>query len=321
MPKKHKLTSKQGNHFSDRIIRGFSFLVVALTFFLLPQQNSYAQRSFGEILVPLVPVAFPSPAPLPVKTTLNSAPDLTAEGIMVVDLATGMTLYEKNPQTPLYPASTTKIMTALVALDHYQLDEPVVITTVLGDKPVMGLRPFEKISVESLLYGALIDSANDAAYALAEHFPTGVSGFVEKMNEKAAALHLSNTHYTNPNGFDDEKQYTTAFDLARLGSYALTNKTINKIASTVQITVADTTFSYFHPLKNVNELLGKIPGVSGLKTGLTPGAGECLVTVVNQNEHKVLLVLLKSSDRFGETAQLINWVFANHDWRDVSYKN
>lgn len=296
-------------------------VIVAGSLFFLPVHNSYAVKAYTESYSsPKPKVSFPSPHPLPVNTTGVLPSELTAQGIIVVDIDSGVFLYQKNPDTQLFPASTTKIMTALVALDYYALDETVTVNTVITEKEVMGLVHDEKITVENLLYGLLIPSGNDAAYTLAEHFPGGVTAFVAEMNAKAQILHLTNTHFVNPIGFDDPEQITTPKDLSRLSLFALKNPVINHIAGISQITVSDTTFSYFHALKNVNQLLGKIPGVSGLKTGRTQAAGECLVTTAQKNGKKILIVVLGSQDRFGETEQLLKWTFTNHEWKDLSFQ-
>ena len=178
----------------------------------------------------------------------------------------------------------------------------------------MGLVKGEKITFESLLYGLLVSSANDAAIVLAENYPGGQKTFVERMNQKARLLKLNNTHFTNPTGFDDANHYTSAFDLARLAQYMLKDKTLSKIVATRAITVSDTSYTYFHDLKNVNQLLGDIPGVAGVKTGYTENAEECVVTLVKRGDHEILTVVLRSADRFRETGELISWVFQNYNW-------
>ena len=157
-----------------------------------------------------------------------------------------------------------------------------------------------------------MQSGNDAAWALAEYFPGGVTAFVEAMNTKAQELHLTNSHFTNPVGFDDPNHIMTAIDLTRLAAYALTNNTIAKIVAIPQITISDVTHTHFHALTNVNTLLGKIPGVAGIKTGWTEEAGENLVTLVERGGHRIVMVVLKSQNRFADTGTLINWVFANY---------
>ena len=181
----------------------------------------------------------------------------------------------------------------------------------------MGLVSGERLTVENLLFGTLVQSANDATYALAENYPGGVEKFVEAMNKKAKDLHLVNSTFTNPIGFDDPNHKMTPMDLARLASVALTNKTVAKMVAIPQITVSDVTHTYFHPLTNVNQLLGKIPGVGGIKTGWTAEAGENLVTLVERNGHRVIIVTLKSLDRFSDTGKLIDWVFANYQWQTM----
>lgn len=182
----------------------------------------------------------------------------------------------------------------------------------------MGLVPKEQITVESLLYGVLVHSANDAAYVLAENYPGGIEAFVADMNQKIKEYNLFGTHFANPAGFDDLENYTTPKDLAKLAKVAINNKTIAKIISTKNITVSDINYTYFHPLTNVNELLGKIAGVAGVKTGSTDGAGEILVSEVKKNGRSVLFVVLKSKDRFGDTVKLIDWVFNNFAWKNIT---
>lgn len=300
------------------MVRVIEFGLLALIFLFLPPQNHYSFRAFTEEKVFATDFVAPTPAPYPLNQYDVTAPLLTAQGTYVSDIASGATLYEKNPDERLFPASTTKIMTALVALDEYDLDEIVTVKSSPPEGQKMNLFVGETISVENLLYGILVHSANDGALALADHDPGGVSGFVEKMNQKAVELGLTSTHFENPIGLDDLNQYTTVKELAKLSMVAIKNPLIVKIVSVPQITVSDSTYSYFHSLKNVNELLGKVPGVSGFKTGQTELAGQALVTTVQRGEHKILIVILKSADRFGETEQVINWVFGNFVWKEAS---
>ena len=211
-------------------------------------------------------------------------------------------------------------MTAIVTLENYKLEDVVEVKTVITEGQVMHLVQGEKITVENLLYGILVHSANDAAFALAEHHPEGYDGFIKEMNEKATALHLSATHFDNPIGFDSENHYTTPRDLARLSLVALQNPVIHKIAGVSQITVSDIEYANFHALKNINELIGTLPGVSGLKTGFTQAAGQSLIAAAQRNDRHILVVVLKSEDRFGETARLIEWVFGNFMWTDMNPK-
>ncbi len=299
------------------------FLFVLAVFILgYPGHNVYMRN--GET-IPEVPleqhpsISLPSPAPYPVNTTgFFPGSAITASGIVILDINSGVFLYKRNELEPLFPASTTKIMTALVAFDQFQLDDVLTVKEIPTEGQMMGLVLGEKMTFENLLYGALIHSGNDAAYVIADNFPGGVASFVAAMNEKAVELHLTGTHFTNPVGYDDPEHRMTPIDLARLASFALNNKTIAKMVSIPQITISDVSHTYFHALKNVNELLGKIPGVGGIKTGWTEQAGENLVSLVDRNNHKVIIVLLKSQDRFGETAILIDWIFGNHAWETIT---
>jgi len=293
------------------------FLSVCIVFFIfIPSPRLYARITSNKELAKILPFTTPVPAPYPVNSTgVYPGYEISAEGVVVYDLESATTMYGRNTEVLLSPASTTKIMTALVALEHYDLDEVVTVATVANSGATMELVPGEQITVENLLYGALIQSGNDAAWAIAEHFDGGVEKFVEAMNAKADELHLTKTHFTNPVGYDDPNHKMSAIDLTRLGAYALTNKTIAKMVAIPHITIADVTHTYYHPLTNVNALLGKIPGVAGIKTGWTEEAGENLVTLVERNGRRVILVVLKSQDRFADTEQLINWVFTNYEWR------
>lgn len=273
----------------------------------------------GRTSLGALPVAVPSPAPYPVNTTsVYPGPEVSANGIVILDADSGVYLFRRNEDELLSPASTTKILTAIVALETYDMDEVVTIGQIANSGATMGLVPGERITVENLLYGALIQSGNDAAWALAEHYRGGVEAFVAAMNEKARDLNLTRSHFTNPVGYDDIAHKMTPMDLARLSQAALENHTLSKMVAIPQITVSDVTHTFFHPLTNVNQLLGKIPGVGGIKTGWTEEAGENLVTLVERGGHRIILVVLRSQDRFGDTSRLIDWVFANHQWQIYS---
>jgi D-alanyl-D-alanine carboxypeptidase len=150
--------------------------------------------------------------------------------------------------------------------------------------------------------------------ALAEFYPEGVDGFIEKMNKKAKALHMDQSYFTNPAGFDGGVHKVTPKDLSLLALAAIQNKTIAKMVAIPQITVSDVNHVYFHRLSNVNQLLGKIPGVGGIKTGWTEAAGENLITYVERDGRKIIFVVLHSRDRFDDTIKLIDWVFENFRW-------
>lgn len=261
-------------------------------------------------------------SPMPVLGASSVYPLLSAQGAMAVDLDSGISLYEKNPDNTLLPASTTKIVTALVVLDSYPLDKIITIgkVNVVGQK--MGLVYGEQMTVENLLYGLLVYSANDAAEVLASEYPGGRDAFINAMNVKAIELSMNNSVFQNPVGLDGISQISTARDLVRVSEVAMRNPVFAKIVGTKNIVVSDVSGNIKHNLRNINELLGVVPGVLGVKTGWTENARENLVTYIERSgedgaTHKIMIAILGSQDRFGETKELIDWIFANYDWKEV----
>jgi D-alanyl-D-alanine carboxypeptidase (penicillin-binding protein 5/6) len=255
---------------------------------------------------------------LPTFTGKSPEPQLTANAIYVLDSQSQVTLYEKNPDLRVLPASTTKMVTALVSLDYFLPDEVIVVgNEVFVEGQKMGLVPGEKIMVEDLLYGLLVYSGNDAAEVLAKNYPGGRSSFVSAMNLKAKELNLENTSFYNPSGLDGNGHMTSARDLARVAIFGMKNSLFRKIVGTESTIVEDVDGNFRHKLVNLNELLGKEEGVLGVKTGWTESALENLVTYIEKDDKKIIIVVLGSQDRFGETKKLIDWVFENYEWKNV----
>ncbi len=300
------------------------FIIVLALFWWFSSPNPAKTNDLSSILPPrlkpeqqeIIPTLFPTPrmpAPL-AKDFVATQAAYTARALIAVDVGSEAVLFAKDEKLQLWPASTTKVMTALVALDEYSLDDIVVIQNPIAEGSRMGLVHGERITVEYLLYGMLVQSANDAAYAIAQHHPGGRTAFIDLMNQKSQEIGLENTHFYDPAGFDNDKQFTTASDLSKLALYALKNKTVAKIVATPLITVSDVDYLHFHQLRNVNQLLGQVPGVAGVKTGWTENAKENLINLTRRNGQSVLTVVLGSEDRFGETQRLTNWVFNNYEW-------
>ncbi len=239
-------------------------------------------------------------------------PEISAQGVYVVDLPSFTPILERNSHEKFYPASTTKIITAMVAYDIYKPDDIITIKRIINDGQIMGLVPGEKITVENLLYGILVHSANDAAYALADNF--GYNNFIKLMNKKAQELKMEKSYFVNPAGYDDEKQLTTPFDLALAARKFIANKYLAKFVATKEIIISDVDFKIFHKLSNINKLLGEIQGVGGLKTGYTENAGENLISFYKKNNHQYIIVILKSQNRFEDTKNIINWIETNIDY-------
>ena len=244
-------------------------------------------------------------------------PFISAEGVYVADLSSFTPIFERNSKEKFYPASTVKIITALVVADVFKPTDVIVVTKQItkDEKPdwqLMGLVTGERITIENLLYGTLVYSANDAAFTLANAY--GYDKFIEKMNEKATELGMKNSHFINPIGIDDYQQQTTPYDLALAARALLNNSYLAKFVSTKEITISDVDYKYFHRLNNVNELLGKVVGIGGLKTGYTELAGQNLVSFYKKNGNQYIIVVLKSLDRFEDTRLLTEWIdlYVNH---------
>jgi D-alanyl-D-alanine carboxypeptidase len=214
------------------------------------------------------------------------------------------------------PASITKVMTALVALDYWK-DLDTVIEVKNEDRAIgqtIDLVRGERITLKNILYGLLVHSGNDAALAVADNYPGGYSAFVEAMNIKAKDLHLDSTTFKNPSGVEQYGHMTTARDLAILAATALQNPVLAEMVQNKRVIVTDVTGTIIHDLETTNELLGVIPGLKGLKTGWTTESGECLASYIDRDGHKIIIVVLGSLDRFGDTTKLIDWVFSHHNW-------
>ncbi len=288
---------------------------VYLLAFLYPGQNSLQTIVInpGSVRAYSLPVISPTLYPL---SDGVKAPYVSSRAVIVQDVSSKTMMYSKSPDTLLLPASITKVMTALVALDHWS-DLDTVIEVKNEDRAIgqtIKLEQGERITIKNILYGLLVHSGNDAALALAENFPGGYAGFVSAMNQKAKDLHLDHTTFKNPSGVEQYGHSTTARDLAVLAAYAMQNPIIANMAKTKLITITDITGQIIHRLETTNELLGVIPGVIGLKTGWTTNAGECLVSYVERDGHKIVVVVLGSLDRFSDTTVLINWAYNHHNW-------
>lgn len=290
--------------------------IVFLTLLFFPGQNIYELQPLLRHIktVNSPPDGLPVPAPYPVNRDRVTPPSVTATGAMIVDVASGVSLYEKNADAALSPASTTKLMTALVILDRFHPEDVITVNEISSESRTMGLVIGEQLTVESLLYGLLVHSANDAAFALASAIPGGTTAFISLMNEKAQSLGMNATHFTNPAGFEDLNHRMSVRDLSRLSLMALKNPLIARIASTRTITVSDTQFTRFHDLITVNDLLGKIPGLAGLKTGYTRDSGECFVAYIVKPQARLLVIVLGSQDRFKESVQLTSWALSSFTW-------
>ncbi|MFH1284312.1 MAG: D-alanyl-D-alanine carboxypeptidase family protein [Candidatus Peregrinibacteria bacterium] len=277
-----------------------------------------SQPSSAGLLTDLNFTTMTSSQRIPVKNLKFIAPIVDAKATIIVDLDTGTVLYEKNADARLPIASITKLMTAFIITEDDRLNETVTISENAANTEGsnMFLRGGEIMALENLFYGVMINSANDAAVALAEHNSGTVDSFVKKMNEKAQELGLSNTHYSNPIGLDTPNNYSSARDLAKLGREVYKNQFIKHAVELKELEVKSVDGKYVHALKSTNELLeNEFFHVKGLKTGSTDLAGLCFVSIAESDEgNEILTVVLNSPDRFRETKILIDWAFRAYNW-------
>lgn len=243
------------------------------------------------------------------------ASSITAKSAYVEDIDTGTVLFERNSERILLPASTTKLMTALVALDEFQLDQVIVVPELpriegFSYEFTVG----EQVYVQDLLKATLIQSNNDAAYILALSSSAGIENFVQKMNTKAQALQLQSTQYKNPAGFDDDAQRSSAHDLVILSKEFMKNEFLASVVATKTAEITDLSGEYTHAFESTHKLLGVDPTVVGIKTGTTEGAAQVLITQFKRENHNIIVVVMGSDDRYLETTKLVDWVFNSYVW-------
>jgi serine-type D-Ala-D-Ala carboxypeptidase (penicillin-binding protein 5/6) len=279
-------------------------LILAL---LAPLTTLWRLPATGEPPPGVVVYELARPAPV--------APAIKARAAVLVDLDTGTTLFQLDPHGRHAPASLTKVVTALVALDHLRLDQLVMVPASINQLPWdstrMGLRVGERVSVRELMLGLFLNSGNDAAITLSEAAmprPT----FVALMNAKASSLGMVDTHFVNPIGLDDPGHLTSAADLARAAIELETRfPAVAALAATPSVTLPATAFHHAYNLFNLNQLIRTYPGATGLKTGWTGQAGGCLIATATRSGHHELVVVLGSPRIFDEAAALLDFAFAS----------
>lgn len=232
-----------------------------------------------------------------------------AHSILLKELKTGTTLYQFESEKRLSPASLTKIMSALVILEYGHLDDEVTVSpkAARAHKTHLRLRTGQIFRLEDLLKAMLIVSANDACLAASEHVGGDEARFVDLMNAKAAALELHNTHFSNACGFDAPEHYSTAEDLAKLSEIAMHHPVFKELVREEREIIMPINEHRAYVLRTTNRLLGRIPGVQGVKTGFTSKAGRCLIAKVSQDGSDLLLVILNSKRRWNTATSLINY--------------
>lgn len=264
---------------------------------------------------PPPPTPTPTIAP-PARTGQGQPPVVNAAYIAVVDEDSGQVLYEKGSHQRSAPASITKIVTAIVALERADPKARVKVSfdpSELVDSTVMGLRVGDEVTLEDLLYGLMLPSGNDAALAIADYVGGSKARFVEMMNDKVRELGLKDTQFKNPHGLDQEGHYTSAYDIVMLARYGMQHYPLFvKLAGARAWTVQSSRGAY--EIYNLNRFLFNYPGADGVKIGYTDAAGRTIVASATRNGHRVYVGLLHVGDIVADTTPLMNWAFSNYTW-------
>lgn len=278
------------------------------------------------------PDAAQTDAPDAAQTDTGSAPEEAAQEVIVsadpnfsidasaallIDLTTGRTVYEQDADARVYPASLTKIMTCLLALENGNLSDVITVgeSALSGldeDSSVVGLQIGERITLENLLYCMMVSSGNDAANVVAEYISGSVADFVRMMNERAYALGCQDTHFNNPHGLHDESHYTTARDLSIITQAALKSENFRQIVDTAEYIIPESELGAEHKLKTTNMLIYQSTGntlydsrVTGVKTGYTSAAGRCLIATAEYNDIRLLSVICGAKTTVQESGDLL----------------
>lgn len=246
------------------------------------------------------------------EDTQTNLSNISAESCIVICADNGKIVYEKNANCKMPVASTTKIMTALLTLEKAQAED---IDVTITDKmvPVEGssmcLKVGNILSLSSLAKGMLTVSGNDAANSAAITIGGSMELFADMMNEKAKQIGMNNTHFVTPSGLDDENHYSTAYDMALLGAYAMENENFYNIASSKKSEVLFKDTNETVPYYNENRMLNRYPGCIGIKTGFTKSAGRCLVTCAQRDKLRLIAVTLNAPDDWNDHEKLLNYGF------------
>ncbi len=302
-----------------------AFVLIAV---LILFQGSHVIADSAESSILLQNITLIDPSPYPVIHTNNEVDldaedyfsQISAKSYLIVDPQSASIIQSRNMYVSQFPASTVKLMTALVAREAYNLDDTLSTDSgrfVLGNK--VGFLWGTQVTIKDLLASSLVFSGNDAAQVLAENYPTGYQGFIDRMNQKAKELSLFQTTYANPTGIDDYTQLTSAWDLSLLAREVIKDPVLKEFVAIKNLDITDLNLGYQYHLFNTNELLYQYDQVKGIKTGTTLLAQQVLVTLWEEDGHQVLIVVMGSQDRYKDTLGLIEWVQNNVIWKDGAF--
>lgn len=302
---------KKKNKFSKRHFFDTVIILALLNIALLVVIVFYVKDLLLDSRAQSLPLLTVDTVPLPKDIESINA---SAAAYVVFDSKSRSVIASKNKDLRFSPASTAKVMSALVVLDHYNLEDYLMVPWNIYEIPGsrMHLVPGEEVKVIDLLYGMMLPSGNDAAYTFAYHYPGGYDAFVAKMNEKAVDYKLFNTKFKDPAGYDDGN-FTTAEELARLGAIAMENEVLSKIVKTRYYEATNRAQNHAFYLQNLNELL-IYDNVLGIKTGFTNEAGGVLLTALKKGDSIFIVCVLKSDDRFYDTRDLMEFIIEKVDF-------
>ena len=247
---------------------------------------------------------------------------VNARSAIALDKESGTVLYEQNAYEIVPMASTTKILTSLIAIQQGDLDKKVTISkkaaSIRGS--TVGYKANEEIALKELIFGLMFKSGNDAAIAIAEELGGSIEGFSEIMNHYARGIGILDSHFESPHGLDSSEHYSSAYDLAILTSKGMDYDLFREIVGSKQISKEK--YNFTRDYNNINKILWKIPGANGVKTGSTGQAGKCLVSSVNNNGKDVIIVVLNCPDRWNVTEKIYKHVlekvaFGNHTVKEL----
>jgi D-alanyl-D-alanine carboxypeptidase (penicillin-binding protein 5/6) len=255
-----------------------------------------------------------SEEPIPTQTVPGSVPKTSATSVIVINVSNGQVLYEKNPDQIRAPASTTKLLTGLIVAETGSLDRPVTVAQVdtFAEPVKLNIKPGDIYQRIDLLRALLVKSPNDVARCLARDNAGSIEAFAEKMNQRAAALGATHSHFVNPNGLPDARQYSTARDLSTIARVAYANPTIRSIVCLPQL-VFRFANGRTRELENTNKLLRRLPYCNGMKTGYTEAAGKCLIASGSRPGKDIIVVVLGDSHNgvWRDAGALLAWALWN----------
>jgi len=253
--------------------------------------------------------------PAPVRRPGTRDPDPSTDHAIVVDGESGAVLFQRNAYVPVAPASLTKIMTAILAIERGNLSDHVKVdvdASSMEGSSLMGLEPWFDVTFEDLLYGLMLPSGNDAALAIARYVAGSDARFVQMMNDRARWLGLSCTHFANPHGLDEDGHYSCPADMVTMARYAMQYPLFRQVVETRKYDVRESNISY--TIYNVNPILD-YPGADGVKTGFSDNAGRSLVATAVRDGHRVYVAFMRSQNGAeADGSLLLDWAFSSFDW-------